>query len=120
MCNRIISLAEVKIQKNEREERREYITERILPELLELDFNKCLINEGLELLKNGNIIWQNASYDCFYSVDNCTDIYWLIEMEETIAAYYTILKLSTNPHKDDLVFGFSHMFFERYDIEVPL
>ena len=120
MSSRIIPLADVENPtKNKNEERRKFAIEKCLrSEFGDFEYMKCLSDNALRMLENGTIVWSTAALDTFYSMDNCTDILWLIEFDTIGSTYYTLLKLSTEPHEDDLAFGYSHMVFERYDFEV--
>lgn len=116
MDNRIKSLADVKMPGKE-ELRRIVLMKYMGQNAWELPFTRCMVMDAVELLKQGHIVETDVSYDCYVPADKFTDIMWILEFESKSAIYYTLLKCTSEPSADDMVFGYTHMIFERYDFE---
>lgn len=116
MDNRIKSLADVKLPG--KEELRTIVFEKYMEQdVWELPFTRCLVTDAIQLLEQGRIVKVDIACDCYIPADNFTDIMWVLEFENKDVIYYILLKCITEPSEDDMVYGYSHMVFERYDFE---
>lgn len=116
MDNRIKSLADVKLPGKDK--LREIVIKKYSDkEVWELPFTRCLVTDAIKLLEQGRIVKVDIVCDCFIPADNFTDIMWMLEFENKDTIYYILLKCITESTEDDVVFGYTHMIFERYDFE---
>ena len=116
MSKRIKSLADVKLPGKDKL-REIIIKEYSDKDVWEFPFTRCLVTDAIQLLEQGRIVKVDITCDCYIPADNFTDIMWVLEFENKEAIYYVLLKCITEPAEDDLVYGYSHMIFERYDFE---
>lgn len=116
MDNRIKSLADVKLPG--KEVLRALVSKKYLEQdVWDLPFANCMVSDARDLLERGHIVYMDTVLDGPDFNDRCTDIMWILEFENEHAVYYVLLKCITEPSEDDMVYGYSHMIFERYDFE---
>lgn len=116
MDNRIKSLADVKLPG--KEVLRALVSKKYLEQdVWDLPFANCMVSDARDLLERGHIVYMDTVLDGPDFNDRCTDIMWILEFENKDVIYYILLKCITEPSEDDMVYGYSHMVFERYNFE---
>ena len=116
MNNRIKSLADVKLPG--KEELRTIVFKKYLEQdVWNLPFADCMVSDARDLLERGHIAYMDTVFDGPDFNDRCTDIMWILEFENEHAVYYVLLKCITEPSEDDMVYGYSHLIFKKYDFE---
>lgn len=116
MDNRIKSLADVKLPGKE-ELRTIVIKNYLEQDVWDLPFVSCMVSDACDLLERGHLIKMDAVFDSHDFDDRCTDIMWLVELEKEYSICYVLLRCITEPAEGDMVYGYSHMVFERYNFE---
>ena len=117
MTNRIKSLADVKLPS--KEELRAIVFNKYLAlDEWNMPFVNCKVCDACYLLEHGHIMKMETVFDDFEFIARCTDIIWLIEIEQEHAIYYVLLKCTTEPAENDIDNGYSHMVFEKYNFEI--
>ena len=116
MNNRIKSLADVKLPGKDK--LRESVIKRYSEQdICDFPFKRCMAEDATKLLEQGHVIKTDIVYDCAVPADSCTDVVWVLELEDKNTVSYILLKCNTVPSEDDTFWGYSHMVFERYDFE---